>query len=412
MNPDETRTEHPLSRHPEWTSVLDEAPLPDPAEFAIRGRSAWGDLTPAIAEQLFCYRKAEKKLAGFHQRGWLYRRLSLEQCSGTAAAAYKAGLFSGRLCVDLTGGLGIDSLAFADRFEQVHHVESVPEISALARHNHRISGRGHITHYTQTAEDYLHAFRGQADLIYADPSRRDEQGRVFRLADCLPDIPALLPVLREKARNVLIKLSPLYDLVQLLRELPDTEFVQVVSLRGEVKEILAGWGTEQKPEPAKAAAVSAVLLDDDGKVRHQFRKAMPGTVIPEVSGDALRAGDLLLLPDPAVGKAGATETVAQQLGLKRLSPATDLLSADAGFVPEAFPGRAFRLLELLPFHNKKLKKELAARKLQRVHVYRRGFPLEVSALRSRLNLSMGDEGHLIFFTDRDHQKWCASCRLL
>lgn len=403
--------QHPLIGRPEWVEVLEARPLPDPAEFAFRGRSKWGERTPDIAEQLFCYRRAEKKLAGFHQKGWLYRRLSLEQCSGAAAARYKAGLFSGELCADLTGGLGIDSLAFAASFGEVQHVEAVPEISTLAQHNHQISGAGNIRHYTEIAADFLHRFQGKADLMYADPSRRDGDARVFRLSDCEPDIPGLLPLLREKAQHVLLKLSPIYDLKQLIRELPEIQFIEVVSHRGEVKEILAGWRNESGTGRERSATISAVLIDDAGNVLHRAEQT-PGTVQPpQVSGDALLPGDFLLLPDPAVVKAEVTAAVAGHLSLSSLSGDGSLLWAreNAGFSPERFPGRSFVLDWCLPFHPKQLKKKFRDAGLKRVHVYRRNFPSDVAALRKTFQLEMGEDGHLIFFTDAAGQRWCASC---
>lgn len=402
---------------PEWVEVLEVLPLPDPAEFAIRGRGQWGEVTPDIAEQLFCYRRAEKKLADFHQKGWLYRRLSLEQCSGAAAARYKAGLFSGKLCADLTGGLGIDSLAFSAFFGEVHHVEAVPEISALARHNHRVSGAGNIRHYTETAADFMHRFQGKADLMYADPSRRDGDARVFRLADCEPDIPELLPLLREKAQHVLLKLSPIYDLKQLIRELPEIQFIEVVSHRGEVKEILAGWRNEPGMSPERSTKIAAVLIDDAGNVLHRAEQS-PGVTQPtQVSGDALLSGDFLLLPDPAVVKAGVTAAVARHLSLSSLSGDGSLLWArkgareNAGFYPERFPGRSFVLDWCHPFHPKQLKKKFREAGLKRVHVYRRSFPSDVAALRKTFQLEMGEDGHLIFFTDATGQRWCALCSL-
>ena len=72
--------------------------------------------------------------------------LALEQCSSSAAAAYKAGLAKeragGRLdCVcDITGGLGSDSAAFAAEAGRLLYVERNPRLVEAARKNFRALG--------------------------------------------------------------------------------------------------------------------------------------------------------------------------------------------------------------------------------------------------------------------------------
>ncbi|MBK8289844.1 MAG: hypothetical protein IPK96_01745 [Flammeovirgaceae bacterium] len=72
-----------------------------------------------------------------------------------------------------------------------------------------------------------------------DPSRRDSNSRkVFRLADCTPDISSLQETIFEHSRFLLVKASPLLDIQQGLRELTHTKKVFVVSVNNECKELL------------------------------------------------------------------------------------------------------------------------------------------------------------------------------
>ena len=82
-------------------------------------------------------------------------RVSGEQCSSSATARYKASVASpytesaslvhGRRIADLTGGLGVDSWAFAQVFDEVLYNEMRPELADAAAHNFRELGVSNIT---------------------------------------------------------------------------------------------------------------------------------------------------------------------------------------------------------------------------------------------------------------------------
>ena len=70
--------------------------------------------------------------------------LCAEQCSSSDTARYKAsvarriaGLSGGTGCriADLTGGLGVDSRAFSDCFDEVLYNERDPALASAAEHN-------------------------------------------------------------------------------------------------------------------------------------------------------------------------------------------------------------------------------------------------------------------------------------
>ena len=74
--------------------------------------------------------------------------LSLEQCSSSATAAYKAFLAGQaaaaqliQLIIDLTGGLGVDSWAMSRVAERVVYFERDAELAAAAERNFRRLGR-------------------------------------------------------------------------------------------------------------------------------------------------------------------------------------------------------------------------------------------------------------------------------
>ena len=76
-------------------------------------------------------------------------RLSGEQCSSEETARYKARVAleacSGRSVADLTGGLGVDSWAFAQCFGSVLYNEMRPELASAAASNFAELGLGNVT---------------------------------------------------------------------------------------------------------------------------------------------------------------------------------------------------------------------------------------------------------------------------
>ena len=140
--------------------------------------------------------------------------------------------------LDLTGGLGVDSWAFSRVAERVVSYERDAVLAEAAKRNFARLGADNIEVRCETVTPETDL--PEADLIYADPARRDAAGRkVFLLEDCTPDILTLLPMMLEKAPTVLLKLSPMADLTMLVQRLgPALREIHVVELDGEVKELL------------------------------------------------------------------------------------------------------------------------------------------------------------------------------
>ncbi|EMR04368.1 hypothetical protein [Cesiribacter andamanensis] len=272
--------------------------------------------------------------------------LSVEQASSEETARYKARLLyqrwqqagpeQGNQLADLTGGMGLDSWAFSQHFEQVAYVEQQQELSQLAAYNFGQLGSSNISVYSLTAEAFLQQLKNPFAVLYLDPHRRDDaKNKVVRLQDCQPNVVALLPLLLQKARQVWVKASPMLDIKGALAELQQQAAeVQVVALRGEVKELLFRLEREQEPDPL----ITAVNLPAEGEAAlFSFRyseevRSAPLTALP---------GQYLYDPGAAVRKAGAFKLPAERFGLKKLHPHSHLYTADQ-LVPH-FPGRSFRL---------------------------------------------------------------------
>jgi hypothetical protein len=370
---------------PETVALVERHLGDDPVALALRLK---GDRTQArlVCRQIKYLQRAREKLPSYYAARCIVPPLAFEQCSSEAAAAMKD--YAGALCIDLTGGLGVDSLHFSRSFDRVIAVERDPVLTQVARHNFSLLDVKNITFENDSAESFLTAYRGpKAGLIYLDPSRRGEGGRVFRLEDCSPNVPVLLPLLLEWGERVVIKLSPLFDPDEAIRLFgPHLASVEALSVGGEVKELLIELteSPEELQVGVRIAGTGRLLFEPQAR---DERAAGPWT-----------EADHLLVPDAAFYKMRLTDAL-----LKRRYPHTEIFCPEkngfafaCGIPPEDFPGRIYRIEERMAYRPKRLKKWLAERGVSRVNLLRRGFPFTSEQIKGALGVSEGGTEWLAF----------------
>ena len=313
------------------------------------------------------------KLPGFAaiEDWWYPVRLSCEQCSSELAARYKANLVSGEKMVDLTGGYGVDTYFLSEQFGHTDYVEQNEELCRIAEHNFSIQ-KSAISIHNSTAEDFI-ASAGQYDLIFLDPARRDSHGgKVFRLEDCTPNVVELLPTLLQHGKQILLKLSPMLDLTQAIKELSAVSLqwsVYVVAIKNEVKEVLLlSGGTGQ---------ITAIDLDKKDQAFVFTKEEEQNCSL--LNGDALLNGGFLYEPNAAILKAGAYKLIAERFGLSKLDVNTHLYGSEE-LVPN-FPGRVWKIVE--------------KQDLKQANVLCRNYPLTPEALKKKLHLRDGGTAFVI-----------------
>ena len=171
------------------------------------------DMAAAVV-QIAGWQIAEKKVPLWAQtEGVQYpAHLSMEQCSSEITARYKASWLQGDTMTDLTGGLGVDCSFLARNFRKVDYVERQEVLCELARHNFPLLGLPQVTVHCADGVEYLQKME-PVDCLFLDPARRDSQGgKTVAIADCEPDVQKLEPLLVEKGRTVVVKLSPMLDI--------------------------------------------------------------------------------------------------------------------------------------------------------------------------------------------------------
>ncbi|MBI1327539.1 MAG: SAM-dependent methyltransferase [Alphaproteobacteria bacterium] len=346
----------------------------------------------AILDQIKSRQKAKIKLpAWLNVQGLIFPSPSLlEQCSSDATAHFKASLFSGETFADLTAGAGADTAAFAQNFKRGFAIERDHETSETLANNLPLLSHTQIDVINKSAEDALDDLP-PLDLVYIDPQRRNESTRgLFKLEDTSPNVLALLPKLKEKARNILIKTSPVLDITQAISQLGHVAHIYVVSLGNECKELLFHiTDTQEKP------AIHAIILG------HTPYKLTAKVVPP---ANITQPQTYLYEPDAGIMKAGLFNELAAEFNIAKLHPHTHLFTADHKL--EKFPGRSFVIQNIIPAD----KRELQKNNIEKANLTLRNFPGTVDELRKKLNLKDGGDDYIFACTLGDEQKVLICCR--
>ncbi|MBQ3960667.1 MAG: SAM-dependent methyltransferase, partial [Muribaculaceae bacterium] len=267
------------------------------------------------------------------------------------------------------------------------YVERQEHLCHIAEHNFKVLGLRHVQVVNDDAEHCL-ATMPVVDLIYLDPARRDGAGnRVFRLDDCTPNVVQLLDLLLTKGRQVMIKLSPMLDVSQALRQLRGVSEVHIVSVAGECKELLLLLS-------AKHEGDVKIVCVNDGQT-FTYRLGEPVVMPMQWSGELPAEGDLYLYePNASMMKAGCFGQLAQRYGLQAVAQQSHLFVAERPI--SDFQGRKFVVNDITTLNSKKLKQKLAG--ITQANVAVRNFPLKAAELAKRLRLK--DGGSVYIFGTR------------
>ncbi|MFB0923959.1 MAG: RsmD family RNA methyltransferase, partial [Vicingaceae bacterium] len=193
-----------------------------------------------ILAQINGIQKAKTKLPEFYNTEKIIypTKLSMEQCSSQQTGVYKSRIINGESLIDLTGGFGIDSFYFSKTYEHVTHIEQNKALSEIANENFKLLKVQNIKTLNSTAEEFIQTTKVKADIVYIDPSRRNENQRVFKLDECLPNIIELAPEIFKISDKILVKTAPLLDIKQTLKDLKNVTQVWVISVNNDCKEVL------------------------------------------------------------------------------------------------------------------------------------------------------------------------------
>lgn len=334
-------------------------------------------------------------------------RLSAEQATAEEVASFHASLGGDEVVkrgsdevmkrwLDMTAGLGVDAMAAARAGFEVTACELNPTAAKALAYNAALLGFDNITVLEGDSIDRLKKDAGVWDVIFIDPARRDaSQARTYAFADCEPDVVALMPLLKSKGRTVMVKASPMLDISQVIRELPEVSEIVVTALRGECKEVLAIVRAGSGDSARRIRCVNILA----GGSRTMFEcleeelGEQPDSFATEADIDNAR---FLFEPDAAVMKTGAWRRLtADYPALKKVSKDTHLfVTKDVDDALSAkLPGRVVEIGRRLG------SKELKRLKGERLNVVCRNYGMKADELRRKLRVSDGGDSFLYAFRD-------------
>ena len=349
---------------------------------------------------------AEAKVPTWYRtEGLLYpKHLSMEQCSSEATAIYKAGLVEGETFADLTGGFGIDCSFLSRKFKKADYVERQAELCELAKHNFPLLGLN-IDVHNEDGVEYLKRMQ-PVDCLFLDPARRDGHGgKTVAISDCEPDVSALEELLVEKARKVVVKLSPMLDLSLALKDLKHVCEVHIVSTDNECKELLLILQKETASTEVSIHCINSLGALNGYRIYQEYAF----TQEQERTSDCPLTHEVeayLYEPNASIMKAGAYRSLTQAYPVKKLHPSSHLY-VSSHFI-EDFPGRKFQVEAVSGFGKKELKTFLQG--MEKANLTIRNFPSSVADLRKRLKLKEGGEDYIFATTLADESKVLIKCK--
>lgn len=385
----------------DFASFLLEHRHDDVRTLALQAKKYPGIDLPEAVVQIAGRQIAEKKLPSWAAVDDLRypRHLSMEQCSSELTARYKASLVSGERMADLTAGFGVDCSFLARRFRKADYVERQESLCRLAAHNFPLLGLSHVQIHCCDGTDYLRQME-PVDCLFLDPARRDSHGgKTVQIADCEPDVCSLEPLLVEKGKVVMIKLSPMLDLSTALKELQHVCAIHIVAVHNECKEliILLKKSESDTQSVRKEVIIHCEQIVDNLSSQHfSYSQAEEKEAVCPL---AEQLEDYLYEPGAALMKAGPFRLIGQRYGLRKLHANSHLYTSEAAV---DFPGRRFRITGCSGFGKKELKTLLQG--VDKANLTVRNFPASVAELRKKLKLKEGGEVYLFATTLANGEK--------
>ena len=325
-----------------------------------------------VATQVKYLQRAKHKMPRLYAAGCIIPPRAFEQSSSEDSAAVKA--ISGGSLLDLTCGLGIDTMSFAERFDRVVALERDEVLARIVRYNLGLLGIANVEVVTTTAEEYLQQCEEHFDWVFVDPDRRSAEGKkMVRMEDCSPNVLEQMANIARVADRLGVKLSPLFDVEEARRLFPQSE-VEVVSIAGECKEL--------NVYTKASCEMLRIVIAGVGVWEYNFEAT---TARPTTASLDIESAKYLIIPDVAMQKG--------RVAVAEFGRYAQIWSnngyAFARMLPEGkIPARVYDIERIERYNPKQLKKEFRG---VGVEILKRDTQLGVDAVRKATGMRAGSE---------------------
>lgn len=315
--------------------------------------------------------------------------IAVQQSTSADVALLHADLLArhisqGSNVLDMTCGLGTDTRALA-RYFNVTSCEINALHAAMARENFR--GNANVGIVEGDSVEYLRSVdSGRFQAIFIDPARRDDRGRrVYGISDCTPDLIEIYRLLMSKQAVVMCKLSPMIDIRQTLRDLPDASEVHIIGDGRECKELV--FVVDPDNGKMRVEDVPIYLWNGVRECVLTYSIGEEASALP-LDADWPSDGGMLWIPSAVAMKGGCFNLLSSKYGINPISSNTHLYVSAPKDVSD-FPGHCERILEVIPWKSSELKK-IKKRKLKACTRVR-NFGMTAQQLSDKLGIVPGDD---------------------
>ncbi|WP_120339389.1 class I SAM-dependent methyltransferase [Cryobacterium soli] len=376
---------------PEGLRLLDSLPPYEAGGDVVRTVSALRKaghspaLVNAVLYQSRLRAKATAKFGDFASR-MLFTEAGLEQATRLRVAALHAGRFvEAKLArvADVGCGIGGDAMAMAAMELTVTAIDIDEVTATVASFNLAPFPTASVL-----CADAADVDPSEYDALWFDPARRTaghgNTSRLTRSEDYSPHLDDVYAL--AERMPVGVKLGPGHDRDQI----PETAEAQWVSVDGKLVEMGLWFGPLARPGIRRAA----LLLTKDGAAE---------LTAPDDSEDVPvgELGEYLYEPDGAIIRARLIGDLARSMDALMLSEGLAYLTSAT--LTETPFATAFRVVEVLPADEKKLRIALAERRIGTLEIKKRGVDVDPATLRTRLKLKGPESGTLVLTRAAGHK---------
>lgn len=356
---------------PEGRSLLDSLPAYDSSQVdgllkQLRAAGYPPDLVAAALTQQRLRARGQTKFGERAQR-MLFTEHGVQQATRAAVARLHANRYVRAGCsniLDMTSGIGADSMAFLEAGLQVTAVDADSVTAACAAQNLA----GYVGARVICA-DSLSIDLGSFDGVFADPARRSQRGRTFNPLDYSPPLDRVLATRRDVSA-LGVKVAPGIGYA----DIPSDAHAQWISIDGDVVETGLWFGPL-----AEAPGRSALIIRGEAVTEIQANQNPRAPIVPM---EPRPLGQYVYDPDGAVIRSGALHLLADELDAAPVSRDIAYLTGDR-FVSTPL-ARCFQVVDQIRIN--KLAAYLRERGVGVLEILKRGTDIVPDEFRKRLKL--------------------------
>ena len=375
------------------------------------------EIASAALDIVLCRHKA-LAMGDWTKRGF-FTRQSLEQSTAPAVAKHHAERFQGcQHVLEICSGVGFDTAALAHTAARVTTIEANERLAAMARQNIAAQGLVNVEVLCGLAENICAKLDVSVfDGFWADPPRRDDQGRrIHTPDDYAPSLRWLQSLNVRGVRGV--KIAPAvncepHHLAGTLTGASASASARA-SASAWVREWI-GFGDECREQVLWSGAEGmsdgmATLLESAGIVE-QMLPPQNATIPNLWNGDAeLLTGRFLVEPHGTLIRAGHLGTFFAERDWMLLDEQIAYAIATEK-PPKSAWYEAFEILEALPFQYARLKERLTMYGWGNgTEIKKRGFPETPDEVRKKLRLPGSGEAGVVICTRKGNRHWAVLAR--